>query len=480
MSSAWISRLQRTLGPRVTIWYAAIFAVSIAVVVTIAYLLLASSLAARDREIVNATLRAYVDAYARGGLRAVAAAVEREQRTGQRERLFVRVMSYEGDAVFVMLPEAWSGFAVERLGDGGTRAWLEAPAADRSATLEVASARMSDGAVIQVGKSTESRDDLLARFRRVLLLVTGVVVVTGVVGGLVLARSAMQPVRRLTDAVRTIIETGRTDVRVETESSGDPLDELGVLVNTMLARITKLVDATQDSLDNVAHDLRTPLARLRGRAEAALAAGGDEAREDVLAAALADSIDDADRITAMLDTLMDIAEARSGVMQLHVTRVDVSAMLRGVHDLYADAAEDKGLTFVVDVPDDLWLEGDAVRLRRAIANLVDNAVKYTSAGESAQDDAHVSLTAAADEGHVVIAVNDTGAGIDPADLDHIWERLYRGDPSRSSRGLGLGLSLVRAFVEAHGGTVHVESTPGQGSRFAVRLPIHASANLAQM
>lgn len=463
MSSAWNRRLQRTVGLRVALWYAVIFTASLAVFVGISYLLLARSLQARDREIVVATLRTYADTYARGGLRAVAEAVEREQRTGTRERLFVRVVSYQGDAVFLTIPEAWRRFAVDRLSESGEGDWLVAPADDQPAALEVASARLSDGALLQVGKSTESRDDLLARFRRVLLLVTGLVLATGLVGGVVLTHSAMQPVRRLTEAVRTIISTGRTDVRVETEASGDPLDELGVLVNAMLERITRLVQSTQDSLDNVAHDLRTPLARLRMRAEQALATGDPLARSD----ALAGCIDDADRITAMLDTLMDIAEARSGVMALQIAPVDVATLLRDVADLYADAAEDKGLALEVAAADGLSLEVDPVRLRRAIANLVDNAVKYTDPG------GRVTMTASATATEVRVDVADTGAGIDADDLAHIWERLYRGDRSRSSKGLGLGLSLVRALVEAHGGTVAVESAPGRGSRFTIRLPRRA-------
>lgn len=471
MSSGSTRRLPRTLGLRVALWYAAVFAVSLAAFVVISYVLLASSLQQRDREIVVATLRAYADAYARGGLRAVAAAVEREQRTGQRERLFVRVVTFQGDAVFMTLPQEWGQFPVDRLAEPDEGAWMEAPADDRPATLEVASARMPDGAVLQVGKSTESRDDLLARFRQVLLLVTGIVLATGFVGGLVLARSAMQPVRRLTDAVRTIIATGRTDVRVETEESSDPLDELGVLVNAMLARITGLMQATQDSLDNVAHDLRTPIARLRGRAEEALASSDPEVRAE----ALAGCVEDADHITAMLDTLMDIAEARSGVMRLRLEPVDVPRLLQDVHDLYADVAEDKGVILDVRSPDDLRLVGDPTRLRRAVANLVDNAVKYTAAG------GRVEVVAAREAAEVVIGVHDTGVGIDPGDMAHIWERLYRGDRSRSSKGLGLGLSLVRALVEAHGGTVGVESVPGQGARFTMRLPVEARpANLAQL
>jgi signal transduction histidine kinase len=460
MFFAWTRRLQRTVGLRVALWYAIVFAVSVAVFVGISYVLLARSLQARDREIVVASLRTYADIYARGGLGAVADAVEREQRTGSRERLFVRVVSYRGDAVFLTIPDAWRSFAVDRLGRGGEDDWLVAPADDQPSTLEVASARLPDGAVLQVGKSTESRDDLLARVRRVLLLVTGLVLATGLVGGIVLTQSAMQPVRRLTDAVRTIISTGRTDVRVETVASGDPLDELGVLVNAMLERITRLVQSTQDSLDNVAHDLRTPLARLRVRAEQALATDDPHVRTE----ALEGCIDDADRITAMLDTLMDIAEARSGVMGLQVAPIDVAALLRDVFDLYADVAEEQGLVLHTTVEEGITLEADLVRLRRALANLVDNAVKYTEAG------GHVTLSASAGPSDVRFDVVDTGAGIEAEELAHIWERLYRGDRSRSSKGLGLGLSLVRALVEAHGGTVEVESTPGRGSRFTIRLP----------
>lgn len=465
MSSGWTRRLHRTVGLRVALWYAAVFAASIAAFVVVTYLMLATSLEQRDQEIVVATLREYAGDYVRGGLRGVSAAVEREQRAGRRERLFVRVVSTQGEAVFMSLPPEWGPFAVDRMAEDNARGsagaeWMRAPSAERPADLEVASVRMPDGALLQVGKSTESRDDLLRRFRRVLLAVTGIVLVTGLLGGIALTRSAMQPVRRLATAVRTIIATGRTDVRVDTEASGDPLDELGVLVNSMLERITRLVQTTQDSLDNVAHDLKTPLARLRGRAEEALASSDPEVRAEALAGCIADT----DRITAMLDTLMDIAEARSGVLRLRLERGHVGTLVQDVVDLYADAAEDQGVSLVAECPDDGWVVADQARLRRAVANLVDNAIKYTSAGGT------VRVEGDLDESRVMLTVTDTGTGIDPDDLSHIWERLYRGDRSRSSQGLGLGLSLVRAFVEAHGGRVEVESAPGQGSRFRVILP----------
>ena len=278
---------------------------------------------------------------------------------------------------------------------------------------------------------------------------------------MLVTRSTLRPAHRLAAAVRSIIDTGQTDVRVQTEASGDPLDELGSLVNTMLDRITRLVEGVRDSLDNVAHDLRTPLARLRARAEAALATSDARRRDEVLA----DCIAEADRISATLDTLMDIAEARTGTLPLHVAPVYVGPLVNDVVELYADAAGANGISLTADIEPSLVVSGDVARLRQVIANVVDNALKYTDAGGA------VVIAASRQGTEVVVTVRDTGVGIDANDLPRIWDRLYRSDRSRSSRGLGLGLSVVKAFVEAHGGRVTAESARHKGTLFTLHLPI---------
>src|SRR5207248_11124097 len=175
------------------------------------------------------------------------------------------------------------------------------------------SARLDDGTLVQVGKSTEARDDLLARFRAALGLVTLLVVVIALTGGWLATQSALAPIRRLALAVQRIIRTGRTDARVPLEGTGDALDELTALFNTMLDKIEGLVSAMRGALDNVSHDLRTPLTRLRGTAELALASAPDL---DRYREALADCVEESDRVLVMLNTLMDISEAESGTMQL--------------------------------------------------------------------------------------------------------------------------------------------------------------------
>jgi signal transduction histidine kinase len=280
-------------------------------------------------------------------------------------------------------------------------------------------------------------------------------------GGVLVTRSALAPLRRLGGVLGGIVRTGQVSARVKVRSDGDPLDELGRLANEMLDRIESLIAGMKGSLDNVAHDLRTPLQRLRATAEGALRESDPEAAR----AALAVCVEECDRVATTLTALMDISEAETGTMTLRPESLDAGTLLRETAELYEVAAEDKGVSLTVEAASDLRVTGDRVRLRQALANLVDNAVKYTPPG------GHVWLRARAEANRIVFECADDGPGIAQDDLPHIWDRLYRADPSRTQKGLGLGLSLVRAIARAHGGDVAVESAPDQGARFLLSLPI---------
>jgi signal transduction histidine kinase len=465
MSSRQVERGTSALGLRLALWYAAIFVASSLALIALTYLLLSASLRQYDREIIQTTLSQYAAAYRSGGVDALAAAIRRDQTGSRYEPLFVRAVGPYQDLVFLRPQNVCRRFDLSQLTTpalSGQQSWATIGSGDPGEVLEVASVRPPDGTLFQVGKSTARRAALLRQFRIILLVDFATLVAIGLAGGAVFTASALRPLLNLNEAIRAIMRTGNVQSRVPARNTGDALDQLGVQVNGMLDRIESLIGGMRGALDNVAHDLRTPMMRLRGIAETALQSGSDP---ELLRDALADCLEESDRVVAMLNTLMDISEAETGTMRLHRERVNLAELVRHAVDIYEDVAEEKQVAVENHARDELLIDVDRTRIRQVIANLVDNALKYTPAG------GRVEITTSHQGEEVQLAVTDTGVGIPAEELPRIWERLYRGDKSRSERGLGLGLSLVKAIVEAHGGRVTVEAAPERGSRFVLHLPM---------
>jgi len=458
-----LARVHKSNGFRLSLWYAVSFVLGSAILLTVTYLLLSSALRSRDREALESELAELTSIYESGGLQGVDREVSEDYRFRKKNPFFIRVVETSNRSSRIYSPQIWDEFDLGLLDKvilAQKASWITIPSRDDDFSLLVAASQIDDGRWLQVGISTQEREETLERFRATMFTVFLPITLLGIIGGTLLALRSLGPVRNIVQTAQSIL-SGQMEARVNRSYNGDELDELARLFNEMLDKIKILIESLKGSLDDVAHDLRTPMTRLRSVAERALQDRTDLAQSRE---ALSDCVEESDRILSMLTMLMDISEAETGALNLERRLTNISSLIARVVDMYEPVADEEQVHLTVDAPAELCAKCDGNRLSQAFANLLDNAIKYTPEG------GRVSIRAFQDEGGVRVLFSDTGVGIPADDLPRIWDRLFRGAAARSEKGLGLGLSFVKAICEAHDGWVSAESEPGRGAVFTIVLP----------
>ena len=316
--------------------------------------------------------------------------------------------------------------------------------------------------ILQLGRYMKEDRQFLNIFRRTFRTSMIIAIVLSTFIGWFLVRRTLHGIENVTHTALQISK-GQFDKRVHATSRIREIEELKTAFNNMLDLINELFRELKEITDDIAHDLRTPIARIRGVAEMSLITDNTiEEYKDMAA----NTIEECDRLLNMINTMLDIRETEAGTHKLKKEEINISEMLRDLCDLFEPIAEEKRISLVITAPTETYIHGDVPKIQRMLANLLDNAIKYSPPGST------VKITLNSNDKQAIITISDTGIGISDKEIPKIFNRFYRCDQSRSrEKGSGLGLSLALAIAKAHRGNIEVTSQLGKGSIFTVSLPM---------
>ncbi|MFP4067491.1 MAG: sensor histidine kinase [Spirochaetaceae bacterium] len=423
------------------------------------------TLTRRDHMELRGELEDLTRTYEAGGLGELRLQIEERAIFDSGRPFFIRVATPENQTLLAHGPTKWADFDFSRLANipphGMPEIYrLEAPTSTFS--VEILSARAMDGTIIQAGTSTRIRNHMLGVTATTFLLVAGPLT------ALIIALTAFNVSRTtasisaVTNGAHRIITTGRYDDTITVRGASAETEEMVDAFNTLLKRVDGLIQRLRMTLKSLAHDIRTPIARIRSRAELAL---GETATTEDMRDALLDTVEETQGIVELLQRFLDASEAESGTLNLHPEQVELVETISPVVEAYRFVSEERGIEITCCECEGCWITVDPVRVRQAVSNLLDNAVKFSP------DAGTIRVRVNTEETRAAISVEDEGPGLDEAMMDgRIWDYHFRGDSTDEARGYGLGLTIVRAVAEAHGGSVDAANREGGGSRFTIRLP----------
>ena len=447
---------------RLTILYTLAFTLlAIISFATVYYRIYALTMERMDEELLE-TIEYYSGYLAESDLAGLKKKLMDEAESENPEEEFYRLIDFKGNVLAASDMSAWGAVdktdvVGELKGNEINHIFQTLVLAEDDDKASMISAVIGPDTILQIGESLEEADDYLEIFRNLFSILTGFLIIAAAFIGWYLARRALTDMADVTQTAEDIYR-GSYDRRVEVKGRFKETEKLGATFNKMLDRIQILLRSMKEINDNIAHDLRSPLARIRGIAEMTLVSNDpmDAYREMAVS-----TIEECDSLIEMINTMLDITEADAGVNGAKVTEFDLVLLITEACELFRPVADEKKIDLAVNLPETMLFSGDIKKMQRIVTNLLENAIKYTP------EKGTVTVSAVAHDGQVQIAFKDTGMGISEKDLPHIFERFYRCDRSRSQGGVGLGLSLAMAFAKSMQGLIKVDSTVSKGSIFTV-------------
>ena len=460
----------QTISFRIAFLFSLTFCLGIAGAFLIAYFEISYSLEKSSREVISSKLHEASVILADQNVKGFKDFFSNDANRQSNASFMFRILSKSGESIYIKDSRQEQRFdfkkdLAQNLAPDKLKQWHSLDAINDEDKFDILTEQVGADFYLQVGKSSEDREAILTNILNI-FVGTGVLLVFFGGGlGLWYARSTLQPIRHLLTTIKEI-EKGHLGNRVPLGPAQDELYDLGSTFNRMISRVDSLVRLMRDSLDHVAHDIRTPLTRIRAVAEDAIISSQPTSLREALEECAASATD----ISEIVDQLMNISEAESGTLTLKREFCLLQTLFNDVIDVYEFVALEKSIDIELEVqPLDLeWFIGRK-RIKQVFANLLDNAIKFSDPHSK------ILVRAAVDRGCLEISVIDEGYGISAQDLPQIWDRLFRGDRSRSSPGAGLGLSIVRAIVSAHGGNVRTQTNRERGTTFSITMPVPEKA-----
>ena len=454
-----------TIAFKLTLWFAGIFTICAGFAFVLFYFLATQTIQAQvDQELMDNASKFSAVIHRNGLIGARELAVVEAQAAGEKV-IFFRLLYPTGEVFASSHMSYWKQVHVSK-NALQTLVLKKTPVFE---TIHIPSTRqkarilyryVATNAILQTGIVMDFPTKFLSAFKKVFISAMGFIIIFSAVSGWLLIRKALSGVKTITGTAQNITGTS-LEARVEGTGNKDELDHLAITFNAMLDRIEALVKSIREMSDNIAHDLKSPIARIRGFAELSLT--HEENLEDFRAMA-SNTIEESDRLLDMINTMLVISKAEAGEGEFEFKKINLSIMIKAACDLFAPLAEDKNIDFNQTIEDQIFFIADIKMLQRAFSNLLDNAIKYTL------ENGKITVIAFKENHYITIKIEDTGIGIAPEYLEKIFQRFYRAESSRTSAGTGLGLSLARTIVRQHKGEVQVTSCPGQGSVFVMTLP----------
>lgn len=459
-------RWGRSLAFRLAVWYAVIFTLSSFLAFLVFYFSVSSLVHGRVDGELREDWQELAEGFESGGLAVLKAEISEEAKFEDADRLFYRLIRPDGSEIVATNLATWHGPIFESappstLSPEQPTAIVMRSIPDKPYEVRVFYGYIAPDILFQAGIVLQDEHRMMSTFRNIFAVTMTLVFFLAAWVGWFMARRALSGVEDVTQAAWTI-SRGSYEQRVPVKNRGLEIERMARMFNHMADHIQTVLQEMREMTDNIAHDLKSPITRLRGIAEVTLSRVRSVPEYQGI---LAGTVEECDYLLGMINAMLDISEIEAGIAETDLGEIDIAELARDACDLFGPLAESKGLGLKVDAPESLPVRGSLPKIQRLLGNLLENAVKYTP--ESGEIAVSVSRR---EDGKIALTVRDTGAGISGDDLPFIFDRFFRCDESRSQTGSGLGLCLVRAIVRAHGGEIDVQSEPGRGARFRVLFP----------